>query len=293
MFRRLLVFLALALALPLAAQPVGTSEPGALRSDVRLNFFVFDNFFWSSDPARERDTTALGTELRTAYRWSQSPAELYGHAHLVHYNDDDLDTAYGARLGIAQNAPVHDYNFYLEHAANRPSAPVRNTFGTSDITALSGRYAYQFSPAWQFGADGHIERQRFDGVQPRRDNNFRAVGAVARYQGFGWRITPLAGVQAGARNFSETNDDFSQRAIYGGVEWIPRDPLYLSATLRNITRDFDQGSDETDLQMELIASYSISPRLRGMGYFLRDDISVDNGEDFDTQILLLGIAYGF
>lgn len=291
MLRRLLLLLAV--AMPLAAQPAGTSEPGALRSEVRLNFFAYDNFFWSSDPARERDVTALGTELRTAYRWSQSPAEVYGHAHVIHYNEDDLDTAFGARVGIAQNAPVHDYNVYLEHAANRPSAPVRNTFGTSDVTALSGRYAYQFSPAWQFGGDAHVERQRFDGVQPRRDNDFRGIGAVARYQGFGWRVTPLAGVQLGARDFRETDDDYGQRAVYGGVEWIPRDPLFLSLTLRNVDRNFDQGSDENDFQTELIASYRTSPRLRVVGYFLRDDVSVDGGDDFDTQILLVGLAYGF
>lgn len=288
--RRLLFILAL--AMPLVAQPAGTSEPGDLRAEARLNVFAFDNFFWATDPANERDVTALGTELRAAYRWSQSPAEVYGHAHLLHYDEEGLDDAYGARVGLAQNAEVHDYNVYLEHAANRPSAPVRNTFGTSDVTTLAGRYAYQFSPAWQFGADAQLERQRFDGLVDR-DNNFRGLGAVARYQGFGWRITPLAGVHLGARDFEEANLDFDQRALYAGVEWIPRDPLFLSLSVRGIDRNFDEGPDEEDLQLELIASYRSSPRLRWLGYLLRDDVEVDGGEEFQTQIILVGVAYTF
>ncbi|HEX6158714.1 MAG TPA: hypothetical protein VF111_01020 [Thermoanaerobaculia bacterium] len=290
MLRRLLLLLAL--AMPLAAQPAGTSEPGDLRTEARLNFFVFDNFFWSTTPALERDVTALGTELRAAYRWSQSPAEVYGHAHVLRYDEEGLDTAFGARVGIAQNAEVHDYNVYLDHGSNRPSAPVRNTFGTSDVTALAGRYAYQLSPAWQFGADAQLERQRFDGPVDR-DNNFRGLGAVARYQGFGWRITPLAGVHLGSRDFEEADLDFHQRALYAGVEWIPRDPLFLSLALRGIDRDFDRGPDEDDLQWELIASYRSSPRLRWLGYLLRDDVQVDGGEEFQTQIVLIGVAYGF
>lgn len=291
MWRRLLFILAL--AIPLAAQPAGTSEPGDHRAEARLNFFTYDNFFWSTDPARERDVTALGTELRAAYRWSQSPAELYGHAYALRYNDDDLDTAFGARVGVNQNAAVHDYNVYLEHASNRPSAPVRNTFGTSDVTTLAGRYAFQLSPSWQIGADAHLERQRFDTVEPRRDNDFRAIGAVARYMGFGWRVTPFAGAQFGSRDFERTADDFQQRALYAGVEWIPRDPVFLSLALRHIDRNFDAAADEEDMQWELIASYRFTPRMRVVGYFLRDDVSVIGGDDFDTHIALVGLAYGF
>jgi hypothetical protein len=290
MFRRLLLLLAV--AMPLAAQPAGTSQPGELRAEARLTFFAFDNFFWSTTPALERDVTALGTELRAAYRWSQSPAEVYGHGYVLSYDDEDLDTAFGARVGLAQNAAVHDYNVYAEYAANRPSAPVRNTFGTSDVTTLAGRYLYQFSPSWQFGADGQIERQRFDGPQDR-DNDFRGIGAVARYNGFGWRITPFAGLHLGARDFEQSDIDYDQRAIYAGVEWIPRDPLFLSLALRNIDRDFDEASDEDDLQWELIASYRSSPRLRWFGYLLRDDVSVDSGEEFDSQLALIGVAYSF
>lgn len=293
------LLLVCSVALPLAAQPLGTSQPGEIRSDVRLQVFRFGNFFWASSPADERNETALGAEFRTAWRFSQAPTQVYAHANYLDYRDGALRNGYGARIGASQDGARNDFDVYADYAANRPSVALRDVFTTADITTLYGTYAFQLTPSWQIGAVGSHDRQKVKNL-PTRDNHFTGGGPLIRYNGFGWRITPMVGYTSGKRSVNNSSDSYRERAWTAGVEWIPTDPLYFSAALHRIRRTFETndfvspnfGRRENDPQVELVAAYRVRPRLQLIAYFSRDAVDVPiSGESFQARVLLLSAAW--
>ena len=296
--RVIIAAVALNAIIPVAAQPTGRSAPKSVRADARFNVLSFDNFFWATQPSLERDVTALGLQLRGAYRWSDAPAEVYGHAAFTNYLEEDLDNAWAARAGVAQNGDVHDFNVYGDYSANRPSTAVRDTFSTSDVVTFAGMYAYQLVPAWQIGAEALHERQRFSAASDRA-NEFTGAGALVRYTGLGYRITPLAGLALGQRDVRKSGEDYDERTWRIGVELVPRDSVWIGINYRNIDRDFERvpsrsfERSETDSQWELIAAYTTARRIQWSLYYSRDDVDVSGGSDFGAQILLVGVGYAF
>lgn len=288
-------------AAPLFAQPAGTSQPGEIRQDARLQLYIFDNFFHSSNPATEQDVTGLGAEYRAAWRPGPRPMEVFGHLNVLEYDEDGLDTAYGIRLGLQEDGARHDWRAYVDLAENRPSFDVRNTFATTDRTALAGAYGYDVTPNWQVGVDAMLEQQRFEN-NPTRENEFFGGGASVRYKGFGWRITPMAGLAFGNRSVEDDTESYGDRSWLIGVEYIPIDPLYLSVSYRDTLRDYDTGDtssfnfgrEEDRAQWEVIASYRTGKHLSFSLYYLREGVDVPlTGENFDTQLMLLGVGWAF
>lgn len=291
----------LLIAAPLSAQPAGTSQPGGFRHDARVQLYLFDNFFHSSNPATEQDVLGLGAEYRAAWRPAQRPMEVFGHVNVLEYDESGLETAFGVRLGLQEDGARHDWRAYLDQSENRPSFDVRNTFATTDRTTLFGGYGFDVTPSWQLGADVTLEQQRFEN-NPTRENEFAGIGANVRYKGFGWRIVPMAGVAIGDRSVEDENESYDDRSWILGIEYIPIDPLYLSASYRDTLRDygtgdpssFNFGREEDRQQWEVIASYRTSQRISLSLYYLREGVDVPlTGENFDTQLVLFGVGYAF
>ncbi len=299
MSKRILFLASLLIVLPLAAQPFGTSQPGEVRSDVRLQVFRFGNFFWASAPAEKQDVTALGAELRSAWRFSDAPTEVYGHVNALDYRDSALRNGYGARAGVRQDGARNDFDLYADYAANRPSVVVRDVFTTANITTLYGTYSFQLTPAWQIGAVATHDRQRVKDLASR-DNHFTGGGPLVRFTGLGWRVTPLVGYTRGKRTVDDSGDSYRETSWNAGIEWLPTDPLYLSAAFHRIHRTFETDDflspnfhrRETDPQIELVAAYRVRPRLQLIAYFSRDAVDVPiSGENFQARVLLLSVAW--
>lgn len=283
-------------AAPLIAQPHVKPAPGMFSSEARLQFFSFDNFLYSADPQSQETVNALGAEYRGAWRYGQSPAELFAHVNVLSYQKSGLGTAYGGRVGLSSEGQTQQYKVFLDSARNRPVSDLRNA-GTANRTSLYAEYAYSVTPAWKLGGDGTYERQQIQ-HQPQRNNALTAVEGVVRYTGFGWRVTPHAGIGTASRRVRSTPESYKDRSAFAGVEWIPLTPLYLSLDYREIRRSFDSKFAQSDHEnhglIELVGDWHATRRLHWTLYYSRERVrSPLPGQSFQTQLLITGLGWAF
>lgn len=291
-------------AQPMWAQPRGASEPGAYRSEMRIQAYYFDNFFHSAQPGGEQDATALGTELRAAFRPGQRPLEIFAHVSAVKYNVEEASNSYGARIGVAFDDDRHQWVAFLDQAENRPSFEVGNTFARADVTTLAGEYSYRLTEDWEVGGEGAVERQTYN-VESDRENLFKAIGANARYRGFGWRIAPEAGVLLSNRdvdNAEESYDSFDKYVQLAYMPALPGDPLYVSLRYRFRDRSYtiddraarNFGREEQRGDWTAVADYRIAQNVNLWLYASTEaiDSSIPGG-NFDVGLVLMGITIGF
>lgn len=295
---------ALLIPSPLAAQPRGTSDPGGFRSEMRMQGYYFDNFFHSTNPAEERNVTALGSELRGAYRPGERPLEVFGHLSVVRYGVREVPESLGGRIGVRHDGAVHQWTAYLDRAENRPSFEVGNTFGSADVTTVSGAYAYRVVPEWEFGAEGIHQRQTFS-AQNNRRNDYTALGASVRYRGFGWRFRPEIGLDSGRREVVNAAESYDTRDWYVQASYmpvLPRDPLYLSLRYRDRNRAYtisdpgtrNFGRREVRGEWMLLADLRIAQNVNTWMYFTTENVdSSVPGGNFEVGFLLVGVTIGF
>lgn len=291
-------------AAPMSAQPRGTSQPGAYRSEMRIQGYYFDNFFHSTRSAEEQDATALGTELRAAFRPGQRPLEIFGHVSAVKYDVEEASNSFGARIGVSFDDDRHQWVAFLDQAENRPSFEVGNSFARADVTTLAGEYSYRLTEAWEIGAEGAVERQTYD-VASDRENLFKAAGANVRYRGFGWRIAPEAGFLISNRdvdNAEESYDSFDKYVQVAYMPTLPGDPLYVSLRyrLRDRTYTIDDrtarnfGREEERGDWTAVADYRVAQNVNWWLYASTETIdSSIPGGNFDVGLVLMGITIGF
>jgi hypothetical protein len=290
------VVCALAIAPPLLAQPHVTPPPGGISNEVRLQVFSFDNFFYSPDPGGKKQVNALGAEYRAAWRFGPSPAELFAHAGVLRYDQSNLRTAYGGRLGVRSETEAEEYKVYIDSAHNRPVSDLRNA-GTANRTTLYGEYGHRVAKVWELATDATYERQHIRD-QPTRDNTLTAIEGLVRYRGFGWQVVPHAGVVAGRRRVHDNRESYRDRGLFAGVEVIPLAKLYLSLDYRSVRRGFDtavlHGDHEHHGIIELVGDWHVAPRLHGTLYYSREQVgSPLPGQSLHAQIVLVGAAWTF
>jgi hypothetical protein len=291
-------------AFPLSAQPRGSSSPGELRSEMRFQGYYFDNFFHSTQPGDVENVTAFGAELRAAFRPGQRPLEIFGHLGGTKYGVDEASNSYGARIGAAFDDDRHAWTAFVDHAENRPSFEVANTFARADVTTFAGEYSYRLTSDWQLGAETALQRQTYD-VESDRENFYKALGANVRYRGFGWRIAPQAGFVVSNRDVDNDRESYDSFDPFVEVAYIPPltgDPLYLSLRYRMRDRSYTTndrtsgnfGREETRGDWTALVDYRVAQNVNWWIYYSTETIdSSIPGRDFDVGMMMTGISIGF
>jgi hypothetical protein len=261
-----------------------------------LQVFSFGNFFYSPDRGAQHNVNGLGAEYRAGWRINQSPTEVYAHVNTLGYSRSSLERAYGARLGVWNEGKTQEYRVFVDFARNRPASDIRNA-GTANRNMLYGEYGYNIAPTWQVAADATHEKQDIRD-QPRRNNTLNAVEGIVRYRGFGWQVTPRAGIVGSRRNVNDASESYHDRGAFVGVEWIPITPVYLSLDLRNVSRNYDSavahGDHERHNFVEVIGDYHAMRRLRLTLYYQREHVASPlSGQSFNADILIAGTAWAF
>lgn len=293
----LLFIVSLTVAVPLVAQPLGASTPGAFRSEARLQFWRFGNFDQVSDPALEKDVRAVGLELRGAWHPARLPFDVYAHVNYLNW-DADRDDSYGVRVGAATESEVHELNVFLDRAENRATFDVGDTVANAAVTTLNGEYSRRFGN-WQPGVEATYERQRFDVADTGRDNRYSAVGANIRYRGFGWKFSPQVGFVTGDRVSDDGEESYDDDAWYAQLVFIPVSRFYLSVQYRDRVRDYTTsdplhrnfGREDERPQWIVVSTLKVTKRLTGILYYSNEDAqSTLAGRDFQADILILNLA---
>jgi hypothetical protein len=293
--------LAIALSTPALAQPRDRRDAGRFRSEVRLQGYVFGNFFQAADPDLEEDVSAAAIEYRAALRPWASPTDFYANVDFMRYENEQRPNTYGWRLGVQHSGDVHAYSAYVDRGENRASFEVGDTTATANITTLGGEYSYRITPDWQVGAEVLQERERYD-VESSRENDFTAVGASVRYRGFGRSISPEVGFVSGNRDVVDPDDSYDDDYWYVRVVSSPIPRLYLSLRYRQRQREYttsnvaDSNFGRADERhgWVLTSNFQFTDRLGTLLYYTTEDVDTNRpGRDFDRSTLLLGVTYGF
>ena len=289
---------------PILAQPRGSSNPGGSRAEMRIQTYYFDNFFYSTNPEEEDDATALGAELRAAFRPGARPLEIFGHLSGVRYDVERASDTFGARIGAAYDDEIHQWMVFLDQAENRPSFEVGDTFARADVTTLAGEYAFRFHDDWEAAGETAYQRQKYD-VESDRENDYYALGGSIRYRGLGWRVTPEAGLLLSRREVRNDEQSYESLEPFVQVTYLPElpdNPLWLSLRYRHRTRSYtvddrtsrNFGRDETRPSWTFVADYRTAANVSLWAYFSNESIdSSIPGGDFEVGVLLLGITIGF
>jgi hypothetical protein len=285
---------------PLSAQPIGQSQPGQFRSDIRLQGWVFGNFYYTTDDALKQDVAAYRTELRTAWRPGQRPLNVYTHVNYLVYDAPDRDPSYGVRLGLSEETDRQSFNVFIDRAENRASVDVGDQLAVANVTLFGGEYSYRITEDWQLGGEAAHERQRFD-IESGQENDYTALTGIVRYRGFGWRFTPSVGYGIGRRTSADADEESDDDHWFGQVAGAPHPRVYLSLRYREGARDylvdapvstnFRRHDDRP--QWTFSGSVKMSDRVQGLVYFSRENMqsSVPN-RDVETYYLILGVTIG-
>jgi hypothetical protein len=287
-------------ATPLLAQPIGKSEPGGFRSDIRLQGWVFGNFYYTADDDLKEDVAAYRTELRTAWRPGPRPLNIYTHVNYLVYDAPGRDPSYGVRLGLAEDTEQQTYNFFIDRAENRASVDVGDRVAIANVTLFGGEYSRRITEDWQLGAEMAHERQRFS-IESDQENDYTALTGSVRYRGFGYKFSPSAGYGIGRRSSANTAEESDDDHWFAQIAVIPHPRVYMSLRYRQGARDylvdvpvssnFRRHDDRP--QWTFSGSVRVSDRVNGLVYFSRENMSssVPN-RDVETYYLILGLAIG-
>lgn len=288
------------LSVPLAAQPTGRSDPGTYRSEVRLQGWVFENFFQLTDPALTQDVSALGTELRSAFQPREAPFELYAHVNYLLWDDIDRKNAYGGRIGAARDGEIHDFNVFLARSENRASLDIGDVVATADVATFAGEYSYRIGD-WQIGAESLLERHRFEAL-PDQDSDYTVLGASVRYRGFGWKYSPRVGFTTSRRDSDDGNESYEEPAWYIQFVFVPHPRVYASIRYRDRERrytsagpadsNFGRVDDRPDWSS--YGSVRLTERFSGTWYYANQSVTSSRPRrDFDSSLLILGLVMRF
>lgn len=292
----LLFVLVLVIATPLFAQQADSG----LRTELRLNGWMFENFFQSSDPATEEDVSALGAEFRIAGggRTGWSP---YARANYLKYDDEGLDSTYGGRVGLALNSNPHSFDVYADHQLDRPTFDIGDVFDRADVTTVAAEYRYRFTRNWEAGVEGQFQQQGFQELTIK-DNEYTGYGASLRYRGFGSIFSPEVGFMMGEREVDDPTETYDQDETFIQVRSAPSDAVYLSLRYRMREREYTTvdalasnfGRTDDRNQWSFSADWRLSPAFTLNGYY-SDETSDSSreGRDFNTKLYMVGLTVGF
>jgi hypothetical protein len=289
-------------AVPAFAQEADREERSdtGLRTELRLNGWMFENFFQASEPASEEDVSALGAELRVA-GGGRSGWSPYARANYLKYDDEGLDSTYGGRVGLALDSNPHSFDVYADHQLDRPTFDIGDVFDRADVTTVAAEYRNRITRSWDLGVEGQFQQQSFQELTSK-DNEFTGFGASVRYRGFGSIFSPEIGFMMGEREVDDPSETYDQNDTYIQVRSTPVDALYLSVRYRMREREYTTGdplassfgrTDDRD-QLSLSGDWKLTPRLTLNGYFANEKSdSSREGRDFDTGLYMLGLTIGF
>ncbi|HEX8172604.1 MAG TPA: hypothetical protein VF824_18860 [Thermoanaerobaculia bacterium] len=292
---------AFTLAAPLFAQPRGVRAPHTFGNEVRIQGYLFGNFFQATNPRNEEDVTAFGAEYRAAYRPWTTPTDLYAHVDYINYDDPRRRDSYGGRLGVAYNGEIHALNAYVDRAENRATFDVGDVTATANVTTLGADYSFRVTPNWQLGALGEHQVQRFS-VRTGQENTYDALGANVRYRGFGRKFSPEVGYVTGTRDVDDPNESYDDDYWYVQLAFAPLDKWNARVRFRDRTRSYTTnaitarnfGREDNRLQWMGAVDYRMTRRLTLTGYYTMEDVDTTRlGGDFDTSMFLLGVTIGF
>ncbi len=292
--------LMLVCAVPLFAQPIGRSEPGQFRSDIRLQGWVFGNFYYTSDDALKQDVAAYRTELRSGWRPGQRPLNVYTHVNYLVYDAPDRDPSYGVRLGVAEETDKQTFNFFIDRAENRASVDVGDRVAIANVTLFGGEYAYRIGDDWQVGGELAHERQRFS-IESQQENDYTGLTGSVRYRGFGYKFSPSVGYGIGRRDSVDEGESSEDDHWFAQVAVIPHPRVYMSLRYRHGARDYlvdvpvssNFGRSDDRPQWTFSGSVRMSDRVSGLVYFSRENMTSSRPDrDVETYYLIVGLAIG-
>jgi opacity protein-like surface antigen len=259
---------------------------------VRGNAQLYENFFQAVEGGVEEDVTALYGEAGANLRLGPT-MRAYGSVNYLHYNEDELNSSPGVRLGLRNDAQPHSFDIFVEQLIDRPSFDVGDEFDRGDIRTIGADYGWRFLPDWQLGVHGELQQQEFD-ITSSRDNDFAGVGASIR-----WRATrlfsPELGVRIGNRDVDTDSFSYGQRDVYLQIRSSLTPKLYLSGRIRDRRRDYDSGGrEDTRRQLTLGADYSVNDHLAVNFYGAHETTDVNlAGRDFDSTMWMGGLTWKF
>lgn len=293
-------FLICACASSVVAQPIGRSEPGQFRSDIRLQAWVFGNFFYTANDALKEDVAAYRTEVRSAWRPGQRPLNVYTHVNYLVYDVPGRDPSYGVRLGMAEETEKQVFNFFIDRAENRASVDVGDRVAVANVTLFGGEYSYRVTEDWQLGGEFAHERQRFS-IESDQENDYTALTGSVRYRGFGYKFSPSFGYGVGRRSAVDQDEEHDDQHWYAQLAVIPHPRVYMSVRYRHGSRDYLVDTPvSTNFRRQddrpnwtLSGSVRISDRVNGLVYFSRENMSSSiPNRDVETYYLIMGFAIG-
>jgi hypothetical protein len=284
-----------------SATPVNAT-PSIWRQEIRLQGQVFGNFFQASDDRLAEDVTAVSTQYRATVKpWGTRPIEFYGHVDYQHYVSIDRDNSYGGGVGATYNGNVHSFGAYIDRGENRASFDVGDQTAIANITMFGADYSYRLTRDWELKADATFDQQRYS-LQTGNESDFQAFGASVRYRGFGRIFSPRLGYVAGTRDAVDPRDSYDDTYWYLQVISVPHPRLYLSARYRDRLRDYTTsdptsssfGREDERTQWMLSANYRLTDHVGVSTYYAREATDSSRvGRDFDVDLLLVGLTYGF
>lgn len=257
---------------------------------VRGNAQLYENFFQATEGEEEEDVSAVQGEVGASVAFTPA-LTAYGNVNWLHFNDDEIESSPGVRVGLRGGRRPHSFDVYAEALNNRPSFEL-DEFAGADIRRVSGEYAYRFLDDWQVSVDGDLEQQEHD--NDLRDNDFSSLGAAVRWRG-SRLFSPELGFRMGERDVNDAAQTYDQSEVYLQIRSQPVQPLYLSLRFRNRTRDYQNVDREDDRrQIVLGADYTVNDHLVLNLYGAKEDVdSSREGRDFDTGFWLAGVTWKF
>ncbi len=276
-------------------------QPRMFRSEVRLQWHLFENFFQAADNAPQEDVNAISTQYRATLRPWARPLNFYASVDLLHYTNLDRDNSYGGRIGAQYNGDVHSIDAYIDRGENRASFDVGDRTAIANITSWGADYSYRVTKNWQVAADVSGDQQRFT-IETGNESDYQAIGGSVRYRGFGRLFSPRIGYVTGQQNVANGQDDYDDRYWYVQVISVPVRNLYLSVRYRDRDRDYETSTitspnynrHDDRHQWVLSGNYRLTERLGLSTYFAHETVDSSRiGRDYDANLLLLGLTIGF
>lgn len=295
----------LLLSISLLAATAAGQEATRLDPDRMWQFWLkgqgqlYENFFQATAGAEEESVSALFAEAGASVGLS-GPLRAYGSVSTLRYDDSELDSSHGVRLGLRRDGQPHSFDVHVEQQMNRPTFDVGDEFDRADVRSLGGEYFWRFTDDWQVSADGELQQQEND-ISENLDNEFRSVGAAVRWRG-SRLFSPEIGVRVGERDVDDATQSYDQQETYLQIRSSVTPALYLSLRLRNRSRDYSTGLASSSnfgrgddrRQIALGAEYSFTPHLALDFYGARESVDSNRaGRDFDTGLWALGVTWRF
>ncbi|MHB0970497.1 MAG: hypothetical protein ACYC7A_08555 [Thermoanaerobaculia bacterium] len=286
-------------AAPVLAQTQEREDP-LFESWLELQGHFYENFFQEPSELPGEDVSAKYGELGTSLRLSRTyPLRLYGSVNYLKYDDSELDSSNGFRVGLRSDGKPHAFDFHGDLQKDRPTFDVGDEFDRADIRTFAGEYAFRFADDWQLSVDGELQEQEFD-ITPERDNDFSALGGAIRYRGS--RVfSPEIGYRTGARDVNDETLSYDQSDTYLQIR-SSLSRVYLSLRYRMREREYTTDDiassnfgrkDDRD-QIAAAADVTLSDLLVLNLYASREETDTNlEGRDFDTSLYIAGVTFRF